>query len=105
MAKDLGATHVIDTSGFKDLATDLPAALREIAPKGVNAVIETTGVVPLISAVVPALHTKGQIILIGIVFGKRVDLDLGTLMAVGFRRDIVTLILTSSDWRRYPWVH
>jgi Zn-dependent alcohol dehydrogenase len=91
----LGATHVIDTSGFKDTATDLPAALRDIAPKGVNAVIETTGVVPLISAVVPALHAKGQIILIGIVTGKMMELNLAALMTVRLRPKIVTFTLTS----------
>lgn len=80
----MGATHVIDTSDFKDLATDLPAALREIASKGVNAVFDTTGVVPLIAAAIPALHAKGQIILIGIVNGKTMDLDLGALLNVSW---------------------
>lgn len=78
----MGATHVIDTSDFKDTATDLPASIREIAPKGANAVLDTTGVVPLISAAVKALHAKGQIILIGIVNGKTMDIDLGDLLNV-----------------------
>lgn len=82
LAKDMGATHVIDTSDFKDLAADLPAAIREIVPKGANAVFDTTGVVPLIAGAVPALHAKGQIILIGIVNGKTMDLDLGALLNV-----------------------
>ena len=84
LAKEMGATHVIDTSDFKDLAADLPAAVREIASKGVNAVFDTTGVVPLIAAAIPALHAKGQIILIGIVNGKTMDLDLGALLNVSW---------------------
>ncbi|KAJ4984192.1 putative alcohol dehydrogenase [Stagonosporopsis vannaccii] len=83
LVKEMGATHVIDTSNFKDIATDLPAAIREIAPKGANAVLDTTGVVPLIAAAIPALHAKGQIILIGIVSGKFLDLDLGALLNFG----------------------
>ncbi|KAF2998938.1 hypothetical protein E8E13_006515 [Curvularia kusanoi] len=83
LAKEMGATHIIDTSKFKDLATELPAAIREIAPKGANAIFDTTGVVPLISASVPALHPKGEIILIGIVNGKTMDLDLGALLNYG----------------------
>lgn len=78
----MGATHVIDTSNFKDVATELPAAIRGVAPKGANAVFETTGVVPLIAAAVPALHPKGQIILIGIVNGKTMEIDLGALLSV-----------------------
>ncbi|KAH6629375.1 hypothetical protein C7974DRAFT_413179 [Boeremia exigua] len=83
LAKEMGATHVIDSSSFKDIATDLPAAIREIAPKGANAIFDTTGVVPLISAAIPALHTKGQIVLIGIVTGKTMELDLGTILGAG----------------------
>lgn len=82
LVKELGATHVIDTSKFQDVGTELPAAIKKIAPKGANAVFDTTGVVPLIAAAVPALQAKGQIILIGIVNGKTMDLDLGPLLNV-----------------------
>lgn len=82
LVKEVGATHVIDTSSFTDLATDLPAAVREIAPKGAKAILDTTGVVPLILSAVKAQHPKGQIILIGIVDGKTMDLDLGELLNV-----------------------
>ena len=82
LVKEMGATHIIDTSKFQDVGTELPAAIREIAPKGANAVFDTTGVVPLIAAAVPALQPRGQIILIGIVSGKTLDLDLGALLNV-----------------------
>ncbi|KAF1926917.1 GroES-like protein [Didymella exigua CBS 183.55] len=80
LAKELGATHVIDTSNFKDVAIELPAAIRKIAPKGANTVFDTTAIVALIAASMPALHAKGQIILIGNVNGKRLDLDLGLVL-------------------------
>lgn len=94
LAKEMGATHIIDTSNFKDIATDLAAAIREIAPKGANAVFDTTGVVPLIAASIPALHAKGQIVLIGIVNGKTMDLDLGSLLNVRFTPGLHQHLLT-----------
>ncbi|KAL1648926.1 hypothetical protein SLS61_006657 [Didymella pomorum] len=83
LVKEMGATHIIDTSKFQDVGTELPAAIKEIAPKGANAVFDTTGVVPLIAAAVRALQPRGQIILIGIVNGKTMDLDLGAILNIG----------------------
>lgn len=82
LAREIGATHVIDTSKFKDVPSEIATAIREIVPRGANAIIETTGVVPLITGAVKALQSKGQIILIGIVNGKTMDLDLGELFNV-----------------------
>lgn len=84
LAKEIGATHVIDTSKFKDLATDLTAAIRDIVPTGANAIFDTTGVVPLIAGAVKALHPKGELVLIGIVTGKTLELDLGDLLGVSW---------------------
>ncbi|KAF9693258.1 hypothetical protein EKO04_008597 [Ascochyta lentis] len=83
LAKEMGATHIIDTSNLKDLPADLPIAIREIVPGGANAVFDTTGVVPLIAGAVKALRSKGEIILIGIVNGKTMNLDLGELLNSG----------------------
>jgi Zn-dependent alcohol dehydrogenase len=83
LAKEMGATHTIDTSNFKDVSTELSKAVREVVPRGADAVFDTTGVVPLIAGGVKALHCKGQIILIGIVNGKTMDLDLEQLLNVG----------------------
>ncbi|KAJ4363388.1 hypothetical protein N0V83_009681 [Neocucurbitaria cava] len=81
LAKDLGATHVLDTSNFPSLTSDLTAAIREIAPSGTNATFDTTGVIPLIEVGVRALHANGQMILIGTVNGSMM-LDLGMLLNV-----------------------
>lgn len=82
LARELGATHTIDTSNLPSLTTDLVAAIKEIVPRGTNANFETTGVVPIVDAGVRSLHLKGQMILISILNGKTMELDLGFLMAV-----------------------
>ncbi|KAF2825131.1 GroES-like protein [Ophiobolus disseminans] len=79
LARELGATHVINTAKFTALTVDLSKAIRDIAPRGTNAIIDTTGVIPIIDAGVQSLHPKGQMILIGIVDGK-LSLDLAPLM-------------------------
>jgi Zn-dependent alcohol dehydrogenase len=89
----MGATHIIDTTNFEDPATDIPAAIREIIPMGANVIFDTTGVVPLIAGAVKALHSKGQIILIGIVNGKRMDLDLGELLNVSQSSCVTEVLL------------
>ena len=93
LVKEIGATHTIDTTSFTDFATDLPAAVRKIVPKGTNMIINTTGVVPLISGAVKTLHARGQIILIGIVNGETMDLDLGELLNVSRLSRVAKIIL------------
>ncbi|KAL4908429.1 hypothetical protein BDW74DRAFT_175111 [Aspergillus multicolor] len=63
LAKELGATHTIDTSppGF-----NLNKALREIFPTGVSTVIDTTGAPPLIEDGLQSLKQRGKIVLIGV---------------------------------------
>lgn len=105
LAKEIGATHVIDTSIFTDLASDLPTAVRKIVPKGANAIFDTTGVVPLIAGAVKALHSKGQIILIDIVNGKSMDLNLGELLNASSIIHIMWVWLIILVWYRYTWMH
>jgi len=81
LARELGATHAIDTSKFALLTNDLIAAIREISPGGTNVTLDTTGVKPIIDAGAQALQTKGQLVLIGIVQGT-MNIDVGLLMAV-----------------------
>ncbi|OAK96596.1 GroES-like protein [Phaeosphaeriaceae sp. SRC1lsM3a] len=79
LAKELGATHVIDTSTFTALTTDLARAIREAVPLGTNASFDTTGIKPIIDAGIQGLHRKGQMVLIGVVDGT-LSVDLGTLL-------------------------
>lgn len=82
LALEVGATDVIDTTNLPSLSVDLAAKIKEIDPLGSNYSIDTTGVVPIIEAGVAALQPRGEVILIGIVLGKKLDLDLGALMGV-----------------------
>jgi Zn-dependent alcohol dehydrogenase len=81
LARELGATHVIDTSNFTLLAADLTKAIRDIVPQGTIANFDTTGFIPIIDAGVQSLGTKGQMILIGIVQGE-MSVDLGKILTV-----------------------
>ncbi|KAF2850305.1 NAD(P)-binding protein [Plenodomus tracheiphilus IPT5] len=80
LARELGATHTIDTSNLPSLTTDLVAAIRAIVPGGANACFDTTGVKPIIDAGCQVLQAKGQMVLIGIVEGG-MSVDVGRLMA------------------------
>ncbi|KAF2029886.1 GroES-like protein [Setomelanomma holmii] len=81
LAREMGATHVIDPSNLPSLTSDLVKAIRDIVPKGTNFNFDTTGVLPLIDAGVQSLHQMGQMILIGIVSGQ-LGVNLGTILAV-----------------------
>lgn len=81
LAKELGATHVINTSKFSSLTEDLVQAVREIAPSGSNASFDTTGITPIIDAGVQSLHLKGQMVLIGVVNGN-LNVDIGKMLTV-----------------------
>lgn len=94
LAREVGATHVIDTTNLPSLAVDLAAKIKEIDPLGSNYCIDTTGVVPIIEAGVAALQPRGEMILIGIVLGKKLDLDLGALMGVSSPRKADLRVLT-----------
>lgn len=62
LALEFGATHVIDPGARDDLA----AAVREIAPIGVDYAFDTTGVPAVHAAVMAALAPKGVFGLVGI---------------------------------------
>lgn len=83
LARELGATHVIDTSQMSSLATDLATAIKNIIPSGTNANFDTTGAVAIIDAGVKILDHKGQMILIGVVNGT-LGVELGPMLGVRF---------------------
>ncbi|HLY55794.1 MAG TPA: NAD(P)-dependent alcohol dehydrogenase [Stellaceae bacterium] len=61
LALELGATHVIDPKA----APDLTAALREIAPAGLDYAFDTSGIPAVIQATAAAMGVRGQIGLVG----------------------------------------
>ncbi|ORY10401.1 chaperonin 10-like protein [Clohesyomyces aquaticus] len=83
IAKSVGATHVINTSGFENLEDDVAAAIRSICPAGTNCNVDTTGVLGIVQVGLAALQPKGQLVLIGIMRGLTLPIDLGTFLATG----------------------
>jgi aryl-alcohol dehydrogenase len=62
LAKSLGATHAINTSDVPDLA----GAIREIAPRGVDYIVDSAGVPALITATMGALGRLGMLGLVAV---------------------------------------
>lgn len=80
LALELGATHVIDPA----VAADLAAAVREIAPLGVDYALDTTGIPALLQTTVQCLGSKGVFGVLGISPpGTPIPGDLAGLMTFG----------------------
>lgn len=80
LALQLGATHAIDPAQDQDLA----AAVRAIAPYGVDYAFDTTGRPDTLTAVMGALAPKGVFGIVGITPpGTRMPGEMGTVLAMG----------------------
>ena len=80
LALELGATHVIDPVASPDLA----AAVRAIAPHGVDYAFDTTGRPEILSAVMACLAPKGVFGIVGIPpAGTPMPGDLGSVLTFG----------------------
>ncbi|MFD5014014.1 NAD(P)-dependent alcohol dehydrogenase [Streptomyces chartreusis] len=77
LARELGATHTIDTT-----AADLAAALADITGgRGADGVVETTGNVGVLRRGVDALAARGTLVVVGAPpFGTEVALDVNGLL-------------------------
>ncbi|MER5987230.1 NAD(P)-dependent alcohol dehydrogenase [Streptomyces sp. NPDC001787] len=75
LARELGATHTIDSAG-----TDVVAALRAISPGGVQVAVETTGVPAVQARAVEALAPRGTLGLIGARIGADFTAPVQTLL-------------------------
>ncbi|MRN06116.1 NAD(P)-dependent alcohol dehydrogenase [Lactobacillus sp. 0.1XD8-4] len=84
MAKELGATDVINTANVDDVE----GAIRSIVPEGLNYAVDSIGYSPLITDLLHALDTDGKLYLIGIA-GK---LDLTGMDIMGESKQIIGLI-------------
>ena len=77
---ELGATDVIDPAAAPDLA----AAVRATVPTGVDYAFDTTGLPPVLQALMQCLGSKGTLGIVGIAPpGTPVPGDLGQLMTFG----------------------
>jgi aryl-alcohol dehydrogenase len=80
LAKELGATHVIDPAAQSDLA----AAVRAILPLGVDYAFDTTGRPEILQATMACLAPKGVFGIVGIPpAGTPMPGDLGTVLTFG----------------------
>ena len=80
LARELGATHVIDPAADPDLT----AAVRAILPHGVDFAFDTTGRPETLAAVMGALAPKGVFGIVGIPPpGATLPGDLGTVLTFG----------------------
>ncbi|CAG8360518.1 unnamed protein product [Penicillium salamii] len=64
LAKEIGATHAIDTSDSK--FSTLDSAVRSIVPMGASVAIDTTGVPFIIEQSIQSTHARGKVVYIGI---------------------------------------
>jgi aryl-alcohol dehydrogenase len=80
LARSLGATDVIDPTAAGDLA----AAVKAIAPRGVDYAFDTTGRPDILSAIMATLAPKGVLGVVGIPpAGTPMPGDLGSVLTYG----------------------
>ncbi len=93
IAKNLGATHVIDPADAGNLAE----ALRAIVPVGLDFAFDTSGVVSVIEAGLAALGSHGAIGLVGVPSkaDAAISVNIAALMTPGHR--IIGIIEGDSD--------
>lgn len=72
VARDLGATDIVDTS-----AVDLGEALAAVG--GIDGAVDTTGVPRLIEAVIPALRSRGTFALLAVGRDSHLGIDMANL--------------------------
>ena len=78
---NLGATHVINTRQVDNLGE----AIRAIAPRGVDAIVDAAGVNALIGAAIGGLAILGHVALVAVpsVAGKQLELPWLTFLLAG----------------------
>lgn len=77
LARELGATHVLDPS-----RTNLPSKLRELAPRGMDYAVDTTGVLSVLHGAMGALANRGTLALLGVPNDPAATIQLPLLHAI-----------------------
>lgn len=77
MCTELGCHEVVDYG-----STDVFAALRDLAPDGVDVILDNQGA-PTVAANIAALAPLGRLVVVGVADGTDATLDLGALMVGG----------------------
>ena len=92
LALELGATHALDP-----MAGDIAAAVRAIAPGGVDNVLDASGFVPAIEAAFGYLAPKGTIGLVGVPNDPAATLSVSMGLAITFGFSVRGIIEGDSD--------
>jgi aryl-alcohol dehydrogenase len=80
MALELGATHALDPAE----AIDLPAAVREIVPLGVDYALDTSGIGDVLEGIMQSLSPQGTLGLVGIAApGSKLPGEINNVMTYG----------------------
>lgn len=92
LARELGATHTIDTATTPDLGE---AVARLTGGKGAEGVVETTGNTQVAGAAIAALAARGTAVLVGApAFGSTIPVDVNFMLP---GRNVVGLTLGDSE--------
>lgn len=97
IGRELGATHTIDPKSVGDLA----AAIREIAPDGVDFAFDTTGVVAVVEAGLAALGSHGALGLVGVPSDPDAALSVNIVGLMGPGHRIIGIIEGDSDQQSF----
>lgn len=92
LARDLGATHVIDPT-----VTELSAAVRAITPTGVNYAFDTSGRADVIATAIQSLAARGAIGLVGMPNDPATPLSAPMLTIIGLGATIRGIVEGDSD--------
>lgn len=84
IAKELGATHTINTSKLADL-TDIITAVQDVTDGyGTSVTVDTTGFLPLIQKAMDFTRLKGKLIQVGSTpFDAKLDIHIFPFMVAG----------------------
>ena len=93
LAMELGATHVIDPNG----SPDVPAAIREIVPAGVDYAFETSGLPKVVEGAMASLGSHGMLGLVGVPPKPEDSLTVNLAAAITFGHQIKGIIEGDSD--------
>ncbi|WP_439031284.1 NAD(P)-dependent alcohol dehydrogenase [Gordonia terrae] len=87
LALDLGATHAVDPAGG-----DVAEQIRQIVPRGVDHVVDTTGIPSVINSLIGAVAVRGTVGLIGVPSDPAAGVDLNIITALTLGLTITGII-------------
>jgi len=92
LARELGATHVIDP-----MADDVTAAIRDIVAEGVDYAFDTSGRVEMMEAVLAALTPRGMLGLVGVPGKAEAALTINIAGMITYGQRVVGIMEGDSD--------